>query len=101
MIKRYRRKTPSFEAIQWNGRNLDEVKELVGAQRAVGLLDNGEVAIKDADGSSHFISADGYVFKTAASDEVYVMDREYFEATYEETDQEIRMPLQNQRERRR
>lgn len=81
---KYRCKPKEIEAIQWNGSNLDEVKDFLGEQIKYTLVSpDGSLVIIGAPQGENLLASkfDYIVFE---KDFVYLMNRQLFEELYEE-----------------
>ena len=92
MIKQYRKKPVVVTAIQWDGKNLEEIKDFVGDSLNYSILDTAwevgkgipyvYMAIKTLEGSME-VSKGDYVIK-GVKGEFYPCKPDIFERTYEE-----------------
>lgn len=85
MIKKYKKKPVTIEALQWTGENLNEVRDFVGEY----LMFNYEsgipqVYLKTLEGNMH-ASAGDYIIKGIYG-EFYACKPDVFTETYEEVE---------------
>lgn len=73
----YKRKNIDIEAIQWNGSNLEEIKNLTHFAKEI----NGNLKVKLTNGMSVYVEINDYVVKDDT--EVYVLSPEHFNKLFE------------------
>ena len=82
MVKRYRQKIIEVDAVQWDGKNLDEIRELTdGGARTY----NGCLFVKTTNGEVNANVSD-YILKSGTEHFpiIRITDAETFEKIYEE-----------------
>lgn len=85
MIKKYRQIPIVCDAVQWNGQNLDEIKELVGDRAHVY---SGCLFINTDVGNELIPNATDYILKSGTENYpiIRVVTQEIFEKVYEEVE---------------
>ena len=79
MVLRYRKKPVVIEAVQWTGRNFDEVNEFTGGKCYIGHLDRLYIESLEGDHQSKW----GDFIIKGVQGEFYSCDQEIFAETYE------------------
>ena len=83
MIKRYRKKPVTIEAVQWTGNNISEICKFTGRDVSH-LLSGGQLYITTLEGVHH-ASVGDYIIK-GVKGEFYPCKPDIFANTYEEDD---------------
>ena len=93
---KYRKKSVVVEAVQWNGFNLEEIKEFVGDSLIYGVSDSAwkvgkgaptvYLEIKTLEGN-HICSRGDYIIK-GVQGEFYPCKPDIFKQTYEQADEQ-------------
>lgn len=85
MIKKYRQIPVVCDAVQWDGKNLDEIKELVGD---IAHVYSGCLFISSDIGPDLIPNATDYVLKSGTENHpiIRVVTQEIFEKVYEEVE---------------
>lgn len=86
MVKRYTKKTPSFEAVRWTGYNFDEIQDFVGRGDVKFVRETNPPEIHIVTRyQALYLKIGDYILKNSyGSFEVYTKD--YFEETFEEAE---------------
>lgn len=85
-MKRYRKKPVVIEAVQWTGKNVDEIKKfMAGSEREPWM--RGRVVIIDTLEGPHVASPGDYIIK-GVHGEFYPCKPDIFAKTYEEVPDE-------------
>ena len=83
MIKRYRKKPVTIEAVRWTGNNISEICKFTGRDVSH-LLSSGQLYIETLEGVHH-ASVGDYIIK-GVKGEFYPCKPDIFANTYEEAD---------------
>lgn len=84
-MARYRKKPVVIEAVQWTGRNWNDIHAFIGSEINHGLhAEQRQIQIETLEGD-HFASAGDWIIRGVAG-EVYPCNPDIFLATYELVD---------------
>ena len=81
-VKKYRIKPVEIEAVQWDGNNIDTIREFVGSKGFCHITNDNSLVIPTMIGDYH-VKLGEYIIKSDAG-EFLQCDPSIFEDTYEE-----------------
>lgn len=86
MVKKYTKKTPIFEAVQWTGYNFDEIQDFVGRGDVKFIREINPPKIHIVTRyQALYLKVSDYILKNSYGNfEVYTKD--YFKETFEEAE---------------